>query len=126
MGTTGHYVTYWEMDSVDKVREYLRKEYTWDEWEVLDLAQGTKRRSNWWLVMREVETDRRVAMVVHTTNRAKSQGMFYTKEVGEDMGPHATDIPKRLFQMLTPLDMEEGHTYAQGWRELVTNGVVRG
>ena len=126
MGTTGHYVTYWEMDTAEKVKEYLRKEYTWDEWEVLDLAQGTKRRSNWWLVMREVKTDRRVAMVVHTTNRAKSQGMFYTKEVAEDMGPYATDIPKRLFAMLTPLNMEEGQTYAKGWRELVINGTVRG
>jgi hypothetical protein len=125
MGTTGHYVTYWEMDSADKVREYLRKEYTWDEWEVSDLAQGTKRRSNWWLVMREVKTDRRVAMVVHTTNRAKRQGMFYTKEVGEDMGPYATDIPKRLFAMLTPLK-EDDSTYAKEWRERVIIGPVRG
>ena len=125
MGTTGHYVTYWEMDSVDKVREYLRKEYTWDEWQVLDLAPGTKHRSNWWLVMREVETDRRMAMVVHTTNRAKREGMFYTKEVSEDMGPHATDIPKRLFRMLTPLKDDDSQ-YAREWRDNVTSGIVRG
>lgn len=125
MGTTGHYVTYWEMDSADKVREYLRKEYTWDEWQVSDLAQGTKHRSNWWLVMREVKTDRRVAMVVHTTNRAKRQGMFYTKEVGEDMGPYSTDIPKRLFAMLTPLK-EDDSPYAKEWRERVIIGPVRG
>lgn len=125
MGTTGHYVTYWQMDSVDKVREYLRKEYTWDKWQVADLAQGTKHRSNWWLVMREVETDRRMAMVVHTTNRAKREGMFYTKEISEDMGPYATDIPKRLFAALTPLE-EDASPYAKEWRELVISGTVRG
>lgn len=125
MGTTGHYVGYWDMDSTDKIREWLRKEYTWSEWEVADLAQGTKYRNNWWLVMREVATDRHMALVVHTTNRGKREGIFYTKEVSEDMGPHATDIPKRLFAMLTPLG-ENDSTYAKDWRQLVTEGIVRG
>ena len=50
--------------------------------------------------------------------------MFYTKEVGEDMGPHATDIPKRLFAMLTPLG--EDQKYAMEWRDKVNSGTVRG
>jgi hypothetical protein len=124
MGTTGHYVGYYEVDSTDKVKEYLRKEYTWSEWEVIDLAPGTKHRSNWWVIMKQRETDKIRAMVVHTTNRAKREGMFYTKEVAEDMGPYATDIPKRLFAMLTPL--EEGESqYAAEWRDLVISGTVR-
>ena len=125
MGTTGRYVGYYEVDSTDKVREYLRKEYTWSEWEVIDLAPGTKKRSNWWVIMKQRETDKIRAMVVHTTNRAKREGMFYTTDVAEDMGPHATDIPKRLFRMLTPL--EEGESqYAAEWRDLVIRGTVRG
>jgi hypothetical protein len=124
MGTTGHYVHYWEMDSTEKIREWVRRTYTWDKWQVLDLAPGTKRRSNWWVVLREVETDRVRAMVVITQNRAKREGMFYTKEVSEDMGPYATDIPKRLFSMLTPLDEDE--KFAKEWRADVSNQVVRG
>jgi hypothetical protein len=124
MGTTGHPVGYWEVSNTEKLREWLRKQYTWSEWEVLDLAPGTKRRSNWWLIMRETATDRTKAVVVHTNNRAKSEGFFYTKEVSEDMGPHATDIPKRLFAMLTPLGEQE--SFAQGWRDRVINETVRG
>jgi hypothetical protein len=125
MGTTGRYVGYYEVDSTDKVREYLRKEYTWSEWEVIDLAPGTKKRSNWWVIMKQRETNKIRAMVVHTTNRAKREGMFYTKEVGEDMGPYSTDIPKRLFAMLTPLE-EDGNEFAKEWRYRVGAGPVRG
>jgi hypothetical protein len=124
MGTTGHPVGYWEVDSTEKIREWLRKQYTWDKWQVLDLAPGTKRRSNWWLALREVETEKVRAVVVITSNRSKSQGMLYTKEVGEDMGPYATDIPQRLFQTLTPL--EDSDTYAKEWRDKVSSGIVRG
>lgn len=124
MGTTGHPVGYWEVDSTEKIREWLRKEYTWDKCEVLDLAPGTKRRSNWWLALREVGTDKVRAMVVITSNRSKSQGMLYTKEVVEDMGPYATDIPQRLLQRLSPL--EDGETYAKEWRDRVRIGPARG
>jgi hypothetical protein len=51
--------------------------------------------------------------------------MFYTKEVVEDMGPYATDIPKRLFSMLTPLEEGENE-FAENWRNLVSSGTVRG
>lgn len=124
MGTTGNPVGYWEVDSTDKIREWLVKQYTWDKWAVLDLAPGTKRRSNWWLVLNEIATGKTRAVVVITSNRAKSQGMFYTKEVGEDMGPYATDIPQRLFEKLTPL--EEADNYAKEWRERVIAGPTRG
>lgn len=124
MGTTGHPVGYWEVDSTDKIKEWLRKQYTWDKCEVLDLAPGTKLRSNWWLALREVGTDKVRAMVVITSNRSKSQGMLYTKEVVEDMGPYATDIPQRLFQRLSPL--EDGETYAKEWRDRVSIGPARG
>jgi len=124
MGTTGYWVSYYETNTTEKVREWLRKQYTWDEWQVLDLAPGTKRRSNWWMAMKQAETGRVRALQVITSNRAKSESTFYTKEVGEDMGPYSTDIPKRLFRMLTPLDEDE--TYAREWREKVSSGVVRG
>ncbi len=124
MGTTGHWVSYYETNTTEKVREWLRKQYTWDEWQVLDLAPGTKRRSNWWIAMKQAETGRVRALQVITSNRAKSESTFYTKEVEEGMGPYSTDIPKRLFQMLTPLDEDE--TYAQEWREKVASGAVRG
>jgi hypothetical protein len=124
MGTTGNPVGYWEVDSADKIREWLRKQYTWDKCEVVDLAQGTKRRNNWWLVLREPESGKTRAMVVMTSNRAKSQGFFYTKEIVEDMGPYSTDIPKRLFAMLSPLD--EADNYAKEWRERVIIGPARG
>jgi hypothetical protein len=125
MGTTGHWVSYYETNTTEKVREWLRKQYTWDEWVVLDLAQGTKLRSNWWLVLKNAETGKVRALQVITSNRAKSENTFYTKEVGEDMGPHSTDIPKRLFALLTPLEPDES-PYAEKWREEVTNGTVRG
>lgn len=124
MGTTGHPVGYWEVDSTEKIKEWLKKQYTWDKCEVLDLAPGTKRRSNWWLALREVGTDKVRAMVVITSNRSKSQGMLYTKEVVEDMGPYATDIPQRLLQRLSPL--EDGETYAKEWRDRVRIGPARG
>lgn len=124
MGTTGHPVGYWEVDSTEKIKEWLRKEYTWDKCEVLDLAPGTKRRSNWWLALREVGTDKVRAMVVITSNRSKSQGMLYTKEVVEDMGPYATDIPQRLLQRLSPL--EDSETHAKEWRDRVRIGPARG
>jgi len=124
VGTTGNYVGYYDMNTTEKVREWLRKEYTWSEWGVLDLAQGTKLRSNWWLALKNAETGKVRAMLVITNNRAKSEGMFYTKEVGEDMGPHSTDIPKRLFALLTQLEPDES-PYAEKWREEVTNGIVR-
>lgn len=124
MGTTGHPVGYWEVDSTEKIKEWLRKQYTWDKCEVLDLAPGTKRRSNWWLALREVGTDKVRAMVVITSNRSKSQGMLYTKEVVEDMGPYATDIPQRLLQRLSPL--EDSETYAKEWRDRVRIGPARG
>ena len=54
MGTTGHPVGYWEMNTTEKVREWLRKQYTWDEWRVHDLAPGTKLRSNWWIALKQV------------------------------------------------------------------------
>ena len=125
MGTTGHWVGYYDTNTTEKVREWLRKEYTWDEWQVLDLAPGTKHRSNWWIALKQVGTGKVRALQVITSNRAKSEGMFYTKEVGEDMGPYSTDIPKRLFAMLTPLEPDEGQ-WAREWRELVANGTVRG
>lgn len=125
MGTTGHPVGYWEMNTTEKVREWLRKQYTWDEWQVHDLAPGTKHRSNWWIALKQVKTGKVRAMQVITSNRAKSDGFFYTKEVGEDMGPHSTDIPKRLFAMLTPLEVDESK-YSEEWRALVTDGIVRG
>ncbi len=124
MGTTGHPVGYYEVDTTEKVREWLKRTYTWDAIEVLDIAQGTRLRSNWWMAVRVKKTGKVRAMLSMTTNRAKSEGMFYTKENDENAGPYATDIPKRLFNMLTPLDEDE--TYAQEWREKVTNGVVRG
>lgn len=125
MGTTGHYVTYYEMSSPEKVKSWLKRTYTWEKWEVIDLAPGSKRRSNWWLVMEERESGKRLAMCVITSNRAKQQGMFYTKEVDETVGPHATDIPKRLFAMLTPLGPNDSE-YAKEWRESVANNLIRG
>ena len=91
---------------------------------MLDLAPGTKRRSNWWLALKQQETGKIRAVQVITSNRARSDGFFYTKEVGEDMGPYSTDIPKRLFAMLTPL--EDSDTYAKEWRDRVDIGPVRG
>jgi hypothetical protein len=124
MGTTGHPVGYYELDNTEKIRDWLRKQYTWDQWQVLDLAQGTKKKSNWWLALKQEETGKIRAIQVITSNRAKSDGFFYTKEVGEDMGPYSTDIPKRLFAMLSPLD--EADNYAREWRERVIIGPVRG
>jgi hypothetical protein len=118
MGTTGHYVSYWDMSTTEKIKEWLRNQYTWNEWEVIDLAPGTKRKSNWWLAMKQRETGKVRAMLVITSNRAKSEGMFYTKESDETVGPYDTDIPKRLFSMLTPLEPGESD-WAQEWREKV-------
>jgi hypothetical protein len=124
MGTTGHPVGYYDTNTTEKIREWMLKEYSWDEYFVMDAAPGTKRKSNWWLTMRRPATGDTVAMLVITSNRAKSEGMFYTKEVGEDMGPYATDIPKRLFETLTPLEPDQ--KYAIEWRERVIAGPVRG
>ena len=118
MGTTGHPVGYYETNTTERVKEWLRNRYTWDTWEVLDLAPGTKHRSNWWLAMREIQTGKVRAMLVITSNRAKSQGMFYTKENDETAGPSDTDIPKRLFAILTPLEPGES-AWAQEWRDKV-------
>jgi hypothetical protein len=125
MGTTGHYVGHKAMATTEQVRSWLRKEYTWNQWRVLDLAPGTKVRSNWWIVLENRDSGEIRAMQVITTNYVKSEGMFYTKEVGEDMGPYSTDIHKRLFAMLTPLNAE-GDWWAREWRLKVTNGTVRG
>lgn len=125
MGTTGNPVRYTEVDSTDKIREWIRKTYSWEGCEVLDVAQGTKRKSNWWLVVREPMSGKIRAVLVITQNRAKSEGMFYTREVMEDMGPYATDIPKRLFAMLPPLEEGENE-WASNWRNLVSSGTVRG
>ena len=124
MGTTGHPVGYYEVDTTEKVREWLKREFTWDAIEVLDLAPGTKARSNWWMAVKIKETGKVRALLATTSNRAKSQGMFYVKALDETVGPYATDIPKRLFEMLTPLD--EDASYAKEWREKVINGTVRG
>jgi hypothetical protein len=124
MGTTGHPVGYCEMNTTEKVREWLKRQYTWDSYEVLDAAPGTKRKSNWWLTIKHKETGRVMAVLVITSNRAKSQGMFWTKENDETAGPYATDIPARLFSTLTPLDGEE--LYAREWRERVRIGPARG
>ena len=124
MGTTGHPVGYYEVDTTAKVREWLKREFTWDAIEVLDLAPGTKARSNWWMAVKIKETGKVRAMLAMTSNRAKSEGMFYIKVNDEYAGPYATDIPKRLFEMLTPLD--EDASYAKEWREKVINGTVRG
>ncbi len=113
------------MDSTEKIREWIRRTYSWEGCQVLDVAQGTKRKSNWWMVIRDPMSDKTKAVVVITQNRAKSEGMFYTKEVVEDMGPYATDIPKRLFSMLTPLEEGENE-WASNWRNLVSSGTVRG
>ena len=123
MGTTGHPVGYYEVDTTEKVREWLKRTYTWDAIEVLDIAQGTRLRSNWWMAVRIKETGKVRAMLSMTTNRAKSEGFFYTKEDDENAGPYATDIPKRLFNMLTPLDEDE--TYARDWRGRVLNEAPR-
>lgn len=125
MGTTGHWVSYYDTDTTEKVREWLRREYTWDEWRVLDLAQGTKTKSTWWLAMEQVETGKVMAVQVTTSNKARSENTFYTKEVSEDMGPYSTDIPKRLFDRLTPLAPEDSE-HAHEWRDRVRSGVVRG
>ena len=117
MGTTGHPVGYWEMNTTEKVREWLRKQYTWDEWRVHDI--GTRDEATEQLVdgaQNQVETGKVRAMQVITSNRAKSDGFFYTKEVGEDMGPYSTDIPKRLFAMLTPLERTRANTLRSGAR----------
>ena len=124
MGTTGHPVGYWDMNTTEKVRDWMKRTYTWDSIEVLDIAQGTRARSNWWMAVKIKETGKVRAMLSITSNRAKSEGMFYTKENDEGAGPYATDIPKRLFAMLTPLDDDE--TYAKEWRDNVTSGIVRG
>jgi len=70
------------------------------------------------------ETGKVRALLAMTSNRAKSEGMFYIKDNDEGAGPYATDIPNRLFRMLTPLDEDE--TYAREWRDKVNNGTVRG
>lgn len=124
MGTTGHPVGYYEVDTTEKVKEWLRREFTWDAIEVLDLAPGTKARSNWWMAVKIKETGKVRALLAMTSNRAKSQGMFYIKANDETAGPYATDIPKRLFEMLTPLDEDE--KFAIEWREKVSSGEVRG
>ncbi len=124
MGTTGHPVGYYEVDTTEKMREWLKRTYTWDAIEVLDIAQGTRLRSNWWMAIKIKETGKVRAMLSITTNRAKSEGMFYTKEFDENSGPYATDIPKRLFNILTPL--EEGETYAHAWRDRVLHEAPRG
>jgi len=124
MGTTGHPVGYYEVDTTEKVREWLKRQYTWDAIEVLDIAPGTKARSNWWMAVKIKETGKVRALLAMTSNRAKSEGMFYIKDNDEGAGPYATDIPKRLFRMLTPLDEDE--TYAREWRDKVNNGTVRG
>lgn len=124
MGTTGHPVGYYEVDATEKVREWLKRTYTWDAIEVLDIGQGTRLRSNWWMAIRIKETGKVRAMLSMTTNRAKSEGFFYTKENDENAGPYATDIPKRLFNMLTPLDEDE--TYAHDWRDRVLHEAPRG
>lgn len=124
MGTTGHPVGYYEVDTTEKVREWLKRTYTWDAIEVLDIAQGTRLRSNWWMAIKIKETGKVRAMLSMTTNRARSEGFFYTKENDENAGPYATDIPKRLFNMLTPLDEDE--TYAQEWRGRVLHEAPRG
>jgi hypothetical protein len=125
MGTTGHPVGYYEVDTTERLRGWLERQYTWSEWRVIDLGRGTKRPSNWWLALEKVETGKVMAVQVIVNNRSKRAGMLYTKEVSEDMGPYATDIPKRIFSKLTPLAPEDGE-HAREWRNRVSGGLVRG
>jgi hypothetical protein len=125
MGTTGHPVSYYETDTREKLAQWLKRQYTWDTWQVKDLAPGTKRPSNWWLLMEEKATGKTRALLVITSNRAKREGYLYTKEIGETDGPVATDIPRRLFQQLTPLTETDG-TWAKEWRQTVQTAPARG
>lgn len=119
MGTTGHYVKYFELDSDSKIKEWLRNYYSWEKWEVLDLAKDSKDKSVWWLAMREHATGDVRALSVITSNRAKREGMFYTKEGDETVGPYAVGIPKKLWKLLTPLHEKELEGYAGDWRKRV-------
>jgi hypothetical protein len=118
MGTTGHPVRYFELDSTEKIKNWLKDYYTWEKWEVLDLARDSKTTNDWWFAMRERETGRVRAQLVATSNRAKREGMFYTKEGDESVGLGSLTIPKKIWALLTPLD-ETDNAESYEWRKAV-------
>lgn len=102
--------TYLRKDEDTTAAEFLRKEFTSTNCEVLDVA--VKLRTAY-AACRNTKTGEVFALVVLLDYRPKDYYNFGYKDMDETMGPYECDCPERILKLLTPTD----HEYALGWRE---------
>lgn len=99
----------------DRIKEATRN-YTWEDDNrkvtLLDAALvGTTVYAAVEVIVKETgKRDVRASVIL--TAYDKKDGCFMTKHIGEESGPHRYKCPKRILNMLTPIESE----WANNWR----------
>lgn len=121
--------TWFHKPKTQSVREVLEREFNWEKDgasnKILDLAiVGMNVAYGAMEVIRPGKERRVIAMVVLLGYNRKSDFNFGYKEMTEEAGPGEDDCPRRIFDLLTPLQPEDGE-YAQKWRNRVKSKLDR-
>jgi hypothetical protein len=121
MGWTG---THREKGITNK--EWFEK--SWAEgYEQVDIASGSINRNNVYVALRKPDGNV-IGVVILTRWSPKEYFNFMEKSVSEDMGPREYDMPKRIYDLLSPLEevypdadfeADSSARWAKEWREKI-------
>lgn len=110
-------------------KEWFTRDLSGENYEVLDVAGGSINRNHVYAAVRRIDKDYVFGVAILTQWRPKDYYNFYQKEMDESMGPSISDMPERIYKLLSPLDAIYGPDadyeadgsarWAKEWRERV-------
>ena len=104
--------TYQNKPKYIKVIDFLKKEFEWENCEVIDGSVVKYRTA--YLACRIKSTGRVFAVVCMLDYKRGDYHNFGYKDMDEDMLPFYFDCPKRILNLLTPPETREG----KAWRSI--------
>lgn len=107
----GWTTTYEDVGNDSKsIREFLRKEFTWEKCEVIDDA---KVGNTVFQAIRERKTGEAFGMVILI---GRDQGFLSYKDMSEDMGPYQYNCPLHILDKLSPTTDKWANEWRRGCR----------
>ncbi len=104
-------------------KDWFANQFEGNGFEILDVASGSMNRNNVYIAMRL--PDGNVTAVACLTRWVPKEHFNYGwKDMSEEMGPHITDCPRRIMDLLSPVDDlfpvgSSSREWAQAWRDKV-------
>lgn len=109
-------------------KEWFGRDLGGEHYEVLDVATGSFDRNNVYAAVRRLDQGYIFGVAILTRWRRNDPYNFGQKEMDESMGPNISDMPERIYKLLSPLeevypgadfDADSSPRWAKEWRERV-------